>query len=133
MPRGEHPNSRANLKPIRTSEEASKRGKAGVKITNEKRRKRKQARECMEIILSGKVTGDTAKAALKSIGFEDKDQQNIALLMLSMFQNGVKTGDAGTIKSILEIVGDINQQEETQTPQININITAATQEDMEED
>lgn len=130
MPRGEHPNSRANLKPVKTSEEASKRGKAGVKITNEKRRKRKQARECMELILSGKVTSSSAKKALASIGFEDEDQQNIALLMLSMFQNGVKTGDAGTIKSILEISGDINQKEETQVPQININISAATQEDI---
>jgi hypothetical protein len=131
MPRGEHPNSLKNLKTIKTSEEASKLGKKGIKVTNEKRHKRKQARECMEIILSGKVTGKNAKEALKNIGFENEDQQNIALLMMSLFQKGVTTGDANIIKSILEISGDINQQEDTQSPQININIAPATKEDAE--
>lgn len=131
MPSGEHPNSRKNLKPVRNSEEARARGKNGAKKTHEIRRKRKQARECMEIILSGKVTGDKAKQALANVGFAEEDQQNIALLMMSMFQKGVSTGDANIIKSILEISGDINQQEETQPPQININISAATQDDID--
>lgn len=122
-----------NLKPATTTEEAKKRGRAGGIKSGEVKRKRKQARECMEMILSSKVTGEKSKQALKAMGFKGKDQQNIALLMASLFQKGVKSGDAATIRSILEIAGELNQEQETQAPQINIQVSAATVEDIDEE
>lgn len=122
-----------NLRPVKTTEEARKRGSAGGKKCAENKRKRKQARECMEIILSSKVTGDKAKKVLASMGIKGKDQQNIMLLMAALFQKGVSTGDAATARSILEISGDLNTQQETQSPTINISVSAATAEDIEND
>ena len=75
-----------NLKPVRNTEEARKRGRAGGLKAAETKRQRKQARECMEMILSSKVTNEKVKQTLKSMGFKGKDQQNIALLMVSLFQ-----------------------------------------------
>ena len=122
-----------NLDPVRTTAEAKKRGSAGGKKCAENKRRRKQARECMEIILSSKVKGEKAKKVLANMGIKEKDQQNIMLLMTALFQKGASTGDAATIRSILEITGDLNVQQETQAPQININVSAATAEDIEID
>ena len=38
MPRGDNPNSRANLKPVRTKKEAREKGKKGGKASGESRR-----------------------------------------------------------------------------------------------
>ena len=123
-----------NLKPVRTTEEAKKRGSAGGKKAAENNRKRKQARECMEMILASKVTGDKAKKVLKNMGIKEEDQQNIMLLMTALFQKGASTGDAATIRSILEITGDLQQQEqEALAPTININVSAATSDDIDND
>ena len=121
-----------NLKPVRNTEEARKRGRAGGLKAAETKRQRKQARECMEMILSSKVTNEKVKQTLKSMGFKGKDQQNIALLMVSLFQKGVKSGDAATIRSILEIAGELNTEQETQAPTINISVSAAEPSDIDE-
>ena len=66
------------------------------------------------------------------MGIYEKDRQNIMLLMASLFYKGVSTGDGNTVKAILEISGDLdNGQQETQAPQINITVSAATAEDIE--
>ena len=45
MPRGENPNSRANLKPVRSEKEARKKGKKGGKASGESRRALSSFRE----------------------------------------------------------------------------------------
>ena len=46
-------------------------------------------------------------------------------------KNGIKTGDAGTIKSILEIAGEMTVKQEETNPVININVSEARTEDIE--
>ena len=99
----------------------------------EAKRERKRARECMEMILSGRIKSKNAKKALKEVGVKTEDMQNTMLLMLSLFQNGVKTGDSSTIRTILEIAGDMETEQETKSPSINITVSAATQADVTED
>ncbi|MCM1330854.1 MAG: hypothetical protein NC253_15645 [Ruminococcus sp.] len=126
-----NPNFAANLKPVTSSGEAKERGRNGGIKLGQTRRARKQARECMELILSSKVTKDEHKQILSNMGIKDKDKQNIMLLMASLFYKGVSTGDSNTIKTILEISGDLNQLQEKQDTQINITVSAATAEDIE--
>lgn len=126
-----NPNSAANLKPVTSSDEAKERGRNGGIKSGQARRARKQARECMEMILKSKVTKDEHKKILSNMGIKNKDSQNIMLLMASLFYKGVSTGDSGTIKAILEISGDLEQSQETQAPQINITVSAATADDIE--
>lgn len=127
-----NPNFADNLKPVTSSDEAKKRGRNGGIKSGQTKRARKQARECMELILKSKVTRDEHIKILSDMGIEAKDQQNIMLLMASLFYKGVSTGDSNTVKAILEISGDLdNGQQETQAPQINITVSAATAEDIE--
>lgn len=127
-----NPNFADNLKPVTSSDEAKKRGRNGGIKSGQTRRARKQARECMDIILKSQVTKEEHIEILSRMGIEEKEQQNIMLLMASLFYKGVSTGDSNTVKSILEISGDLdNGQQETQAPQINITVSAATAEDIE--
>lgn len=126
-----NPNFADNLKPVTSSDEAKKRGRNGGIKSGQTRRARKQARECMEIILKSKVTKEEHIEILSRMGIKEKDQQNIMLLMASLFYKGVSTGDSNAIKAILEISGDLEQQQETQAPQINITVSAATADDIE--
>ncbi len=127
-----NPNFAANLKPVTSSDEAKELGRNGGIKSGQARRARKQARECMEIILKSKVTEEKHIEILSRMGIKEKDRQNIMLLMASLFYKGVSTGDSNTVKAILEISGDLdNGQQETQSPQINITVSAATAEDIE--
>ena len=127
-----NPNYADNLKPVTSSDEAKERGRNGGIKSGQARKARKQARECMEIILKSKVTREEHIKILSGMGIKEKDRQNIMLLMASLFYKGVSTGDGNTVKAILEISGDLdNGQQETQAPQINITVSAATAEDIE--
>lgn len=126
-----NPNFADNLKPVTSSDEAKKRGRNGGIKSGQTKRARKQARECMELILKSEVTRDEHIKILSSMGIEEEDRQNIMLLMASLFYKGVSTGDSNVIKTILEISGDLDQQQETQAPQINITVSAATADDIE--
>lgn len=127
-----NPNFADNLKPVTSSDEAKERGRNGGIKSGQARKARKQARECMEIILKSKVTREEHIKILSGMGIKEKDRQNIMLLMASLFYKGVSTGDSNTVKAILEISGDLdNGQQETQAPQINITVSAATAEDIE--
>lgn len=70
MPRGESPNSKANLK-VFDSETAREAGRKGAKKTNEIRRQRKTLREELLALLSA---GDT--------------QEKLSLALLEQAQNG---------------------------------------------
>lgn len=127
-----NPNFADNLKPVTSSDEAKKRGRNGGIKSGQARKARKQARECMELILKSKVTREEHIKILSGMGIKEKDRQNIMLLMASLFYKGVSTGDSNTVKAILEISGDLdNGQQEMQAPQINITVSAATAEDIE--
>ena len=126
-----NPNFADNLKPVTSSDEAKKRGRNGGIKSGQTRRARKQARECMEIILKSKVTKEEHIEILSRMGIKEKDQQNIMLLMAALFYKGVSTGDSNAIKAVLDISGDLEQQQEMQAPQINITVSAATADDIE--
>lgn len=122
-----------NLKPVKTKEEARERGRNGGLKSQQVQRERRKARECMEMILSLDVKGKKQKELMSNLGIMDEEQINIMSLMASMFMRGVTTGDPTTIKSILEIAGDLDMNLGEQTPTININVSAATPDDIEID
>ena len=101
----------------------------GTKANQRKSKERAKAKECMEVILSLNVKSEKIKKQLYDMGIHDEQQQNIMLLMVSLFQNGVKTGDPTVIKNILEIVGESTVVED-QSPTININVQKATEKDI---
>ena len=122
-----------NLQPVTTKEEARKRGRNGGIRSQQVQRERKKARECMEMILSLNTKSQKQKDLMTNMGIKDEDQQNIMSLMASMFARAVTTGDPNTVKSCLEIAGELEAVQADEKPTINITVSAATVEDMEED
>lgn len=120
-----------NLKPVKTKEEARERGRNGGLKSQQIQRERRTAKECMNMILKMNVTGKNAKKLMDNMGIKSEEQQNIMLLMATLFAKASSTGDPNAIKSILEIAGDLNTQAEQQAPTININVTPATKEDID--
>lgn len=134
MARKMHPNSLANLKPCKTTEEARERGAKGGKKSAELKQERKKARELVDIIFSNKVKGANNKKMLTELGFAEEDQTNEALLLATQYLKACK-GDTNAAKTLLEIAGDLEPADENEgvKPEININISAATIADIEED
>lgn len=119
-----------NLKPVKTKEEARERGRNGGIKSQQVQRERRKAKECMNMILSMDAKGKKSRELMTAMGIKDKDQQNIMLLMTTMFAKASSTGDPNAIKSILEIAGDLDMNMGEQTPTININVSAATPDDV---
>ena len=65
------------------------------------------------------------------MGINEKDLQNRMLMIFSLFQTSVKTGDPNKIKSFLEIAGELEGQQEIEKPVININVSEAKIEDID--
>lgn len=121
-----------NLKPVTSKEEARERGRKGGIQSGKTRKARKQAKECLNMILSLDVTGENNKKLLSNLGIENKEQQNIMLLMARMYMKAAATGDASAIAKILEIAGDLEANTvEKSAPTINISVQPATEKDVE--
>lgn len=122
-----------NLKPVRSKEEARERGRKGGIQSGKTRKTRKQAKECLNMILTLDVTGENNKKFLSNLGIEDEEQQNIMLLMARMYMKAAATGDASAIAKILEIAGDTEvKTAESAAPTINISVQPATDKDIED-
>ena len=123
-----------NLQPVRSKEEASKKGQKGGIKSQQVQRERRRAKECMEMILSLQTKSKKQKELMSNMGIKDEDQQNIMSLMASMFARAVTTGEPNAVKSVLEIAGEFEEKPQgDEKPTININISAATAADMEDE
>ena len=121
-----------NLQPVQTKSEARRRGRNGGIKSGEVRRERKKARECMEMILSLNTKSQKQKDLMTNLGIADEEQKNIMSLMASMYARAVTTGDPSAVRSVLEIAGEMEaKQTVDEKPTININIAAATIDDVE--
>ena len=120
-----------NLQPVKSKEEARKRGRNGGIKSQQVQRERKRAKECMEMILALDAKGDNSKRLMSNLGIKDQDQQNIMLLMSTLFMKAATTGEPNAVKSVLEIVGEMEERQSNgnEKPTININVMPATEKD----
>lgn len=122
-----------NLKPPTSKKEAQKRGRKGGIKSQQVQKQRKKAKECMNLILSLDTTSDKQKQLMRNMGIADEEQQNIMSLMATMFARAVSTGEPNAVKAVLEIAGELKEQQSgNEKPVININVAKATVEDMED-
>lgn len=122
-----------NLQPVKSKNEARKRGRNGGIKSQQVQRERRKAKECMEMLLSLPTKSKKQKELMTNMGIADEDQQNIMSLMASMFARAVTTGEPNAVKSVLEIAGEMEAKQDDTSPTINITVTAATAADMESD
>lgn len=97
-----------NLDPVRTKEEAKKRGRNGGKKSGEARRKKRDAKSAAKLILDMSTTGAISQN-LKKMGIEDEDLTNRVAVMSRAFTKAM-TGDINAMRFLMEMAGEKPEQ-----------------------
>lgn len=92
-----------NLQPVRTKEEAKKRGAAGGKKSGIARRKKRNARQAISLLLD-MAAKDNLDKNLRTLGYEEEDRTNMNALMARMFTQAM-SGDVNAFKAIMDYGG----------------------------
>lgn len=112
-----------NLDPVRTTEEAKKRGRAGGKASGEARRKKRDLRKCLEVLLETEMTDRNGKKmsgaeALSAKLFQSAMAGNVKAFEVLRDTAGQKPVERvavseieqSTIDEIEKIVGECNDK-----------------------
>lgn len=105
-----------NLQPIRSENEARKKGKNGGIKSGKVRRERKAMKEQMEMLLKLPPINAQAKQKIKELGIDEKEIDNQMLLMVTIFNKAMK-GDIQAVNVVRELTGERIQQAEVQIKQ----------------
>lgn len=99
-------NGTDNLIPFteRTEEEQRRIAVQGGKASGEARRKKKNMKEALQLLLSLDVKSSKVREQLKALGVDEKDMNNEMALMVSMLNKALK-GDKGCAEFIRETSG----------------------------
>lgn len=92
-----------NLKPVRSTEEAKKRGAAGGKKSGEARRKKRDAKQAISLLLDMAAKENLDKNLTK-LGFDEQDRTNMNALMARMFTEAMG-GNVSAFKALMDYGG----------------------------
>lgn len=92
-----------NLKPVRTTEEARKRGAAGGVQSGKARRKKRDARQAIRYVLDMAATGKLDEK-LEGLGFDEEDRTNMTGLTVAMMMRAA-SGDVSAYKALMDYGG----------------------------
>ena len=97
-----------NIKPIHelSTEEAKRRGRKGGKKSGEVRRKKRQMKDCMNLLLELPVTNTKDFNKLSRMGIPVEEIDNKMMLVVALFNRAVTLGDVAAVKEIRNIIGD---------------------------
>lgn len=89
----------------RTKEERIEIAKAGGIASGKARRRRKQIKEDLEMILSLPIKNGRIKDQLKALGIEDEEMTNQMAMTIALWQKAIK-GDVSAFNSLRDTVGE---------------------------
>ncbi|MCI8602267.1 MAG: hypothetical protein HFE45_11890 [Oscillospiraceae bacterium] len=92
-----------NLQPVSSKEEAKKRGSAGGKKSGEARRRKRDARQAISLLLNMAASGKLEEN-LAQLGFDADDRTNMNALMARMFTKAM-SGDVAAFKALMDYGG----------------------------
>jgi len=98
-----------NLDPVRTKEEAKKRGTNGGKKSGEARRKKRDAKAAAKLILDLAVSSDNVEENLRRLGIPDEDFTNRVALMARLLTDGLY-GNTRATELLLRTAGEMQDQ-----------------------
>lgn len=98
-----------NLKPVRTKEEAKKRGSVGGKKSGDSRRKKRDVRQAISLLLN-MAAKENIEKNLKQLGYNVEDLTNMNALMARLFTKAM-TGDVAAFKALMDYGGFHPDQE----------------------
>jgi len=93
-----------NLKPVLSKSEARKRGSNGGKKSAEVRRKKRDMRKQLELLLSLDVNNKTSHNRLLKLGVPEKDINNLMLVNVAIF-NEALDGNVRAAEFIRDMLG----------------------------
>ena len=102
-----------NLIPMdrRNQSEARELGKKGGKKSGEARRRKKDMKAKMQLLLSMKPAASQSEL-LKALGISEEDADNEMLLLVAMFQAATEDRDTKAFDKIMDLLGKTVQREE---------------------
>lgn len=102
-----------NLIPMdeRSQNEARELGKKGGKKSGEARRRKKDMKAKMKLLLSLQPTASQSEL-LKAIGVPEEDADNEMLLLVAMFQAATEDRDTKAFDKVMDVLGKTVQREE---------------------
>lgn len=94
-----------NLKPIRSTSEARRRGRNGGVKSGEARRAKKTLREAVLLLLHSKCTMEDVQAQMEALGLAKKDMTNQMAMVVSMFNEAMQ-GNVQAFNSLRDTAGE---------------------------
>ena len=98
-----------DLKPVRTKEEAKKRGRNGGIRSGEVRRAKKSMRETAKALMSMDVVGEKNRNTLEAFGISKDDMNYQTAVVVRMMQKALVEGDTSATRLLGELTGDLNR------------------------
>lgn len=95
----------SNLRPVRSKDEARKRGTVGGKKSGEIRRAKKNLQQIAKTILESQVHDDKAKSFLHAFGLDEQDQNYQALMIAKLLNKALKESDVNAIRTLATLTG----------------------------
>lgn len=90
----------------RSKEEVRKNASKGGKKSGEVRRKKRQIKDCMNLLLELPVTSTKDFNKLSRMGIPVEEIDNKMMLVVALFNRAVTLGDVAAVKEIRNIIGD---------------------------
>lgn len=94
-----------NLDPVRSKDEAKKRGRNGGKKSGEVRRRKRDAQQAAKLILNLPVATEAMEKNLKTMKVDEEDFTNRVALFARAFTQAM-TGDVKAMQFIIEMAGE---------------------------
>lgn len=101
-----------NLRPVRTKEEARKRGRNGGKKSGEVRRQKRDMRQYAELLLSLEVSNARDYNRLSAMGIPMEVIDNKMLVVAGLVKQAQK-GDVAAVKELRNLIGEDKQVDTT--------------------
>ena len=98
-----------NLDPVRTKEEAKKRGSNGGKKSGEVRRAKRDAKSAAKLILDLPCTENISRN-LKSMNISEEDFTNRVGIMARLFAEAM-SGNVSAMRTMIEFAGELPHQQ----------------------
>lgn len=99
-----------NLDPVRTNEEARKRGRNGGIASGVARRKKKSLLECARTVLEADIPEKQYKSIEKMVGSLSGDENTLFTASVAVMMNKALSGDVKAFNAIKDIVAQIEDQ-----------------------
>lgn len=102
-----------NLIPMneRSKDEARELGRKGGEKSGEARRRKKDIKAKMKLLLSLHPTASQSEL-LKALGIPEEDADNEMLLLVAMFQAATEDRDTKAFDKVMDVLGKTTQREE---------------------